>query len=96
MPSVNSNSVTALDPSGEVPDTMVPLEPTAADCGVPPETALPGAAIEPSRAVLAAVASGSTRIVSPICRLPSWLVNAVKISPSYTPIMLAGIDRTTR
>jgi hypothetical protein len=40
LPSVNSNTVTALDPSGEVPETIVPPVPTAAGAGVPPLTGL--------------------------------------------------------
>jgi hypothetical protein len=30
---MNSNTVTDLDPSGDMPDTTLPLDPICADCG---------------------------------------------------------------
>lgn len=47
VPWVNSTTVTDFDPPGEVPETMVPLDPTAAGPGFPPVTVSPSAAVAP-------------------------------------------------
>src|ERR1700694_2199040 len=79
LPSVNSNTVIALDPSGVVPETIVPPVPTAAGAVVPPVTVLPSAAFDPFSAFTAPGASGRMRMSSLISRVSVWLVNTVAI-----------------
>src|SRR5271155_6070922 len=76
LPSVNSNTVTDLDLSGDVPATMVPPLPTETGCGVPPATVLPTDASDPFIAVVAPAASGRRRIVSTILLVLSRFWNS--------------------
>src|SRR6185295_11539749 len=60
LPSVNNSTVTALAPSGEVPDTTVPPVPTGDGCGRPPVTVVPRADTVVLSVVVAAALSGRT------------------------------------
>jgi hypothetical protein len=71
LPSTKDSTVTDLDPSGDIPVTIVPSEPTAAGCDLPLATS---PALAPPNAEAAAAASGRTRTVVVIVRLPSrWV-----------------------
>ena len=76
LPSVNSTTVTPLEPSGELPETVVPPVPTLAGPGVP-FTESPSFALAESSALAAAEGSLKTRMVSRTTLLPSSLLNVV-------------------